>query len=162
LAGACRDEEKIREAEERASQQRVQLDTSLQTACAAKAEAFFKDRGPGGTAYQRSHFNSRLNKCFVLISQFRESTGESSFTRMIDIYDTENRHYASYKGFTACGAVNNGEDMCAINAGGFWLKGDDTRPFDISWGMAGRNSKDRGGADTEKEFMKGTGLFMSR
>ncbi|MBI3663257.1 MAG: hypothetical protein HY234_09430 [Acidobacteria bacterium] len=74
---------------------------SEQTECAASATRFLVSRGwkPDLGSDYENHFNSRLNKCFVLVSGYLL---KEDF-RTLDLYDAvEGRHYATYIGHNIC------------------------------------------------------------
>jgi len=111
---------------------------ALQIRCAANAQQFLASRGwkaAFGSSYD-NRFNSRLNKCFVLVSEY---SVKAEF-RTLDLYDAvEGRHYATYNGHNICEvAISKNPRKCALDSGSIWFDGDDSRlPADFTVGFRG-------------------------
>ena len=105
----------------------VQEALSLQTQCSEMASKFLSSRrwkaSVGGD--YRNHFNSKLKKCFVLVSGYLP---KDDFVT-IDLYDAvEGRHYATFNGHQICDvAITKNPKKCAVDSGSIWFDGDDTR-----------------------------------
>ncbi len=86
--------------------QKDAVTTSLvrQEQCSTQAEKGFADSGWKDTAVYTNHFNSKLNKCFLLISKITPTDhgGISTYKVLTDVL--ENKVYAEY-GDSAYGAV---------------------------------------------------------
>jgi hypothetical protein len=69
-----------------------------QATCAQQAMAAFQEykrEAPPGTSDYQSHYNDKLNKCFILIKQMSELNGQPVMTT--ELYDAiERRGLASY------------------------------------------------------------------
>lgn len=139
----------------------------LQAKCATAAEEFFtkngyRDKSEFSYSYQ-NHFNSKLNKCFILVS----SSNLKDDSLFIDLYDAlENKHYAMYLGHSYCDATSlsliNSPKKCQMDAGNIWYDGDDTKKPDYTVGFRGLlNGGGTGDENTLKQFMEQVKPFMN-
>lgn len=135
-----------------------------QTECAASARRFLVSRGwkPGVGDDYENHFNSRLNKCFVLVSSYLLNEDFRTF----DLYDAvEGKHYAMYNGHNICDAtITRNPRRCAMDSGSIWFDGDDSRaPADFTVGFRGmRYGGGAGDEGTQKAFLDRARDFMNR
>ena len=133
---------------------------SHQTECAAAAQKFLTSRGwkaGEGDTYE-NHFNSRLNKCFVLVSSY---TFKGDF-RTFDLFDAvEGRRYASYIGHDLCLMYPK---RCLVDSGSIWFDGNDYRsPADFVVGFRGLlHGGGAGDESTQKAFLERVRNFMSQ
>jgi hypothetical protein len=66
-----------------------------QATCAKQAELFFKDSGYSNQADYASHFNPKLNKCFIVIRDRKyKKTGMTFSKQVFDAYEQKN--YGNY------------------------------------------------------------------
>ena len=151
------------------SQSRQQTsDFELQAKCSdMAAKAFTSGDYKKGDAYgngsdYKNHFNSKYNKCFILISSYDVN---SDFLT-IDLYDAlERNHYASYIGHNNCGVPLLGGDnskKCQLDSGNIWYDGNDTKtPADYHVGFQGiAVGPGVGDENTQKQFMDHIQSFM--
>lgn len=140
---------------------------ALQADCASDAMQYLTRRGwkpeDGETLSDfQSHFSTKLKKCFVLVSNYMPKDD----VRLIDVYDIEGNHYASYHGHNSCGPAGAGKsDKCAIDSGALWYDGDDSRmPPDFVVGFHGLlYGSGRGNQDTQRTFIqKVRAAFMTQ
>jgi hypothetical protein len=141
-------------------------DLTLQTKCSDAAGKFFANKGykiNDGFDY-KNHFNSKLNKCFILISSYNANSDFLS----VDLYDAiEGNHYAMYIGHNSCDpaalVVYNDPKKCQLDSGSIWTNGDDTKnPADYHVGFQGYAiGPGVGDQNTQKEFMDHVQLFMN-
>ncbi|MCX6763153.1 MAG: hypothetical protein NTZ97_00235 [Candidatus Moranbacteria bacterium] len=137
----------------------------LQAKCSDMASKYFISKGyktSDGFDY-KNHYNSKLNKCFILIS-----TSSDNNNLFIDLYDAvEGKHYASYLGHFNCDPVvlsmTNDSKKCQLDSGNIWNDGNDTRsPADITVGFRGlMNGDSSGDENTKKQFMDAVQPFMN-
>jgi hypothetical protein len=111
---------------------------ALQTQCSGIAGRFLSARGwkPGVGDDYKNHFNSKLTKCFVLVSGYL--INDDFLT--IDLYDAvEGLHYATFNGHEICAvAITGNPKKCRVDSGRIWFDGDDTRnPADFTAGFRG-------------------------
>jgi hypothetical protein len=137
---------------------------AVQTECAANAQKFLVSRGwkaEEGSSYE-NHFNSRLNKCFVLVSEYALNDDFRTF----DLYDgVEGRHYATYNGHDVCNVViTHNPKKCTVDSGSIWFDGDDTRqPSDFTAGFRGLlYGGGAGDENTQKAFLDRVRGFISQ
>ena len=141
-------------------------DISLQTKCSDMAEKYFVSRdykSSDGFDY-KNHFNSKLNKCFILISFYDANSDFLS----IDLYDTvEGNHYAMYIGHNSCDpvalSIYNNPKKCQLDSGSIWFDGNDTRnPVDYHVGFQGiAVGSSVGDENTQKQFLDHIQPFMN-
>lgn len=135
-----------------------------QTECATSANRFLVSRGwkPADGSEYENHFNPRLNKCFVLVSEYLL---KSDF-RTLDLYDAvEGRHYATYNGHNICDpTITKNPRKCVVDSGHIWFDGDDSRtPADFIVGFRGlRYGGGAGDESTQKIFLDRVRDFMTR
>ncbi len=135
-----------------------------QVECAESANRFLVSHGwkPGMGDNYENHFNSRLNKCFVLVSGY-SLNGDF---RTLDLHDAvEGRHYATYNGHDICDPVITGDpDKCAMDSGSIWYDGDDSRtPADFTVGFRGLlYGGGAGDVGTQRAFRDRVRDFMTR
>jgi len=101
-------------------------DVELQTKCASSAKTFFEYYIPDPQERQNdeysNHFNTKLNKCFVLVTKPYlpyETSGGNLYAKYL--FDAiEKKEYGSYEWITSKGqSLGNGLLMsCAINPDG--------------------------------------------
>ncbi len=144
---------------------KTESDLSLQTKCSEMATKTFISNGyksSDGADY-KNHFNSKLNKCFILISSY----DINSDFQTIDLYDViERKHYASYMGHSDCGVPLLGGDnskKCQLDSGSIWYDGNDTKnPADYHVGFQGvAIGPGVGDENTQKQFLDHIQPFMS-
>jgi hypothetical protein len=135
-----------------------------QTECAASANRFLVSRGwkPSDGSDYENHFNSRLNKCFVLMSGYSLNDD----FRTLDLYDAvEGRRYATYNGHDICDPTITGNPRkCAMDSGSIWFDGNDSRtPADFTVGFRGLlHGGGAGDESTQKAFLDRVRDFMTR
>lgn len=132
---------------------------SLQAKCSDAATKYFISKGyKKEIAYTYvNHFNSKLDKCFILISYYADIPDSTS----IDLYDAlEGKHYASYLGYNNCTITAT---KCQLNSGNIWLDGNDTKPFsDYHVGFQGAAiGPGVGDENTQKQFLEHIQPFMN-
>ena len=137
-----------------------------QATCAEQAQIFFNGEDKSGD-FQYSfenHFNSKLNKCFVLI----RAISLEDDNLFIDLYDAlERKHYAMYFGHNNCDVVTlllwDEPKKCQLDSGTIWLDGNDAKEFaDFAFGFVGlNNGAGVGDENTLKQFMDQIQLFMN-
>jgi hypothetical protein len=137
---------------------------AVQTECAANAHKFLARRGwkaDDGSSYD-NHFNSRLNKCFVLVSEYDL---KDDF-RTLDLFDAvEGRRYATYNGHNICEVIiTKNPKKCIVDSGSIWFDGDDSRqPADFTVGFRGLlYGGGAGDENTQKAFLDRVRGFMSQ
>ncbi len=141
----------------------VQEALSLQTQCSEMASKFLSSRGwkPGVGEDYRNHFNSKLKRCFVLVSSYLP---KDDFVT-IELYDAvEGRRYAIFNGHQICDvAITKNPKKCALDSGSIWFDGNDTRhPADFTAGFRGLlYGGGSGDENTHKTFLDHIQLFMS-
>jgi len=138
-----------------------------QPKCAAAAETFYINNGykekTGLSFSYNSHFNSKLDKCFILISAV-SSKNDALF---VDLYDVlEKKHYASFIGHNNCDptslVLSNNPNKCLIDSGNVWFDGNDLRnPADFHTGFNGMIKGGSGNENTFKQFMAYVNPFMN-
>jgi hypothetical protein len=136
----------------------------LQEQCSTQAQNFFTTNGytpsDGTTFNYTDHFNSKLNKCFILVNSY-----DNNGTELIDLYSVlEGKHYAEYNGHAVCNSValtlTGQPDECKTDSGSIWYGGNDTNTPDVHVGYGGINGGS-GNEDTQKQFMSYVEPFMS-
>lgn len=136
---------------------------ALQEKCANQAQKFFTDgdryKDSDGIMFDyKNHFNSKLNKCFILI--YASSLKDDFLS--IDLFDVlEIKHYASYIGHGHCDPLAlsleypSNPNKCVLDSGNIWFNGDDTRKADLIYGFEGLlNGSGVGNENTANNFMK--------
>lgn len=107
-----------------------------------------------------NHFNSKLNKCFILVSAY---SFKDDF-RSIDLFDAiEGKRYANYIGHNICDvSITRNPRKCMLDGGRIWLDGNDTRtPGDFNVGFRGlAYGGGSGDENTQKQFMDHILPFM--
>src|SRR5262249_179511 len=110
----------------------------------------------------KNHFNSKLNKCFVLVSEYLL---KDDF-RTIDLYDAaEGSRYATYNGHNICDvSITKNPKRCALDSGKVWLDGNDSRnPADFTTGFRGLlYGGGSGDENTQKTFLDHVQPFMTQ
>jgi hypothetical protein len=145
------------------SEKSTQEALALQTQCAEAAGKFLSSRGwkPGVGDDYKNHFNSKLKKCFVLVSGYQPN---ADFVT-VDLYDAvEGRHYATFNGHNICDvAITKDPRKCSVDSGSIWFDGDDSRhPADFVAGFRGLlYGGGSGDATTQKTFLERVQPFMS-
>lgn len=145
------------------SEKSTQEVLTLQTQCSEMASKFLSARGwkPGVGDDYKNHFNSKLKKCFILVSGYLPS---QDFVT-IELYDAvEGRHYATFNGHSICDvAITNNPKKCAVDSGRIWFDGDDTRhPADFIAGFRGfLYGGGSGDETTQKTFLDRIKPFMT-
>lgn len=135
-----------------------------QTECSAMADKFLAGIGwkSDSGSYHESHFNSKLNKCFVLVS---ESLPKDDF-RSFDLYDAVGGgHFAMYIGHDVCDvAFLKDPKHCEMDSGTIWSDGNDRGNPDFRFGFRGIfNGGGAGDEKTQKAFLdKVKQAFMSQ
>lgn len=136
---------------------------SLQTKCSDMAGKYFASKGyknSDGFDY-KNHFNSKLNKCFILISSYDANSDFLS----VDLYDAvESNHYAQYIGHNICDiGITNNPKKCQLDSGNIWFDGNDTKnPADYHVGFQGiAVGPGVGDENTQKQFLDHIRVFMS-
>jgi hypothetical protein len=106
---------------------------ALQEQCSRAASTFVFDKAgnkPGavGLVYQ-NHFNSKLKRCFVLVSDYQPKMDFQS----IDLYDAvENTHYAMFSGYRICDVrITRKPGKCDLNGGSIWVDGNDSKRGEV-------------------------------
>jgi hypothetical protein len=132
-------------------------DVVLQARCADEAAKYFARKGYADGFDYKNHFNSKLSKCFILISSYDPNIGMV----YVDLYDAlEQKHYASYIGYNDCGTA---AVKCRLNSGNVWLDGNDAKnPADYHVGFQGvAAGSGVGDENTQKQFMDHIQPFMN-
>ena len=141
----------------------VQEALSLQTQCSEMASKFLSSRGwkPRAGDDYKNHFNSKLKKCFVLVSSYLP---KDDFVT-IDLYDAvEGKRYATFNGHQICDVgITKNPKICALDSGSIWFDGNDTRhPADFTVGFRGLlYGGGSGDENTRKTFLDHIQPFMS-
>jgi hypothetical protein len=137
---------------------------ALQTECAQSATRFLVSRGwkaSDGSDYE-NHFNSRLTRCFVLVSAYLPNDD----FRTVDVFDAvEGRRYATYNGHNVCDqAITRNPRKCAMDSGAIWFDGNDSRiPPDFTVGFRGLVFGGGAGDErTQKVFLDRIRAFMTQ
>lgn len=131
-------------------------DFNLQIQCADEAAKYFANEGYGeihGLSVEyKNHFNSKLGKCLILISNFDPGTG----TTIINLYDAlESKHYAAFFGNNIlCYPTAIDIKECLGNHGAIWLDGNDGKSPDFSIDQSDIK-------DSQEKFMGYIQSFMS-
>jgi hypothetical protein len=134
-------------------------DIESQSKCSVMAEKYFNknytDSNGDTVETYINHFNSKLNKCFILAQSYNI---KEDFL-MIDLYDAlENKHYGAFIGHDFCDKsslqLSNDLNKCTSDVGVIWFNGDDTISPDFK-------TKDIGDENTKKEFMDKIKPFMN-
>jgi hypothetical protein len=129
---------------------------TLDAKCAQWASTYYKNAGlPGASAGAASsyenHWNGKLRKCFVKITQTMINDNFISF----DIYDAlEGKRYALYIGHQICSPGIVDPKTCQLDSGQIWLSGDDTKDPDYQFGFRGAQAHHIGDADTQRDFLE--------
>lgn len=156
--------EQIRELKETSAKESRMQAFLAQSECTANAQKFLISRAwkPSDGFTYDNHFNSRVNKCFILISEY---LFKDDF-RSINLYDAvEGRHYASYNGHDICEvAIIKKSRKCALDSGSIWFDGNDSRgPADFTVGFRGYLfGGGAGDENTQKMFLDRVRSFMSQ
>jgi hypothetical protein len=141
----------------------VQETLSVQMRGSEMAGKFLSSRGwkPVVGDDYKNHFNSKLKKCFVLVSSYLPN---NDFTTM-DLYDAvEGRRYATYNGHNICDvAITNNAKKCALDSGSIWFDGNDSRlPADFTISFRGLpHGGGSGDSNIQKTFLERIQPFMS-
>lgn len=137
-----------------------------QTKCSQQAQQFFTSHGykdsDGITFSYTNHFNSKLNKCFVLVNYYGLSTDILS----MDLYDAlEGKHYAGFFGHNNCyvaSSLTKNPNVCQMDSGNIWFHGNDTKnPADYHVGFGGLMNGGVGNDNTQKHFLEHLQPFMN-
>jgi hypothetical protein len=145
------------------SERSTQEALALQTQCSEIASKFLSARGwkPGEGDDYKNHFNTKLKKCFVLLSGY---LANQDFVT-IDLYDAvEGKHYAMFNGHNICDvAITKNPRKCAVDSGSIWFDGDDSRhPADFTVGFRGLlYGGGSGDESTQKTFLDHVKPFMA-
>jgi len=145
------------------SERSAQEALALQTQCSEMAKKFLSTRGwkPGVGDDYKNHFNTKMNKCFVLVSSYLVNDDFATF----DLYDAvEGKRYATYLGHNICDvSITQNPKKCSVDSGHVWLDGDDTRlPADFIAGFRGSlYGGGSGDATTQKTFLDHIKPFMT-
>src|SRR5262249_20144352 len=114
-----------------------------------------------GDSDYKNHFNSKLNKCFVLVSDYSLNDD----FRTLDLYDAaEGKRYATYHGHNVCEvAITKNSKRCALDSGSIWFDGNDSRnPPDFRVGFRGLlYGGGAGDENTQKTFLDQIQAFMT-
>lgn len=142
------------------------ISLNSQTQCAEAANKYFIARGYSeNVASYQNHYNSKLNKCFVLITTRQDVS--NNFFSAIDMFDAlEGKHYAAYIGHQNCypstyTLLEKGSD-CYGDSGVLWLKGDDSK--DADYGIKFNDlvaNNPKGNENVYSLFMKRVQPFMN-
>jgi hypothetical protein len=109
-----------------------------QAKCSEAADKFLSNRHyerTDGLAYE-NHFNAKMNKCFVLISDYDIKAD----LLLLNVFDAvEGKHYAEFVGHNVCDVNHHqGPRKCFADSGHIWFDGNDTRnPSDFTVGFRG-------------------------
>jgi len=136
-----------------------------QITCAEQAQIFYNshDKSNDFNYSFENHFNSKQNKCFVLIyaNNFKDDN------LFIDLYDAlERKHYAMYLGHNICAtttlSLTNEPKKCQSDSGVFWFDGIDTKSPNLTIGFQGLlNGSGVGDENTLKQFIDRVQQFMN-
>jgi hypothetical protein len=141
---------------------------ALQEKCSETASKFFSSsagyKNADGFDY-KNHFNSKLNKCFILVSSYLHKANAYADFSSIDLYDAvEGKRYAQYNGHFICDvALTKNPRKCIVDSGRIWFDGNDTRnPPDFTVGFRGLlYGGGAGDENTQKTFLDHIQPFMS-
>ena len=137
---------------------------AAQAECASAANRFLISRGwrPGAGDEYENHFNSKLTKCFVLVSAYSINDD----FRTLDLYDAvEGRRYATYNGHNFCDvAITKNLRRCAVDSGSIWFDGNDSKkPPDFTVGFRGLlYGGGAGDENTQQTFLDHVHAFMNQ
>ena len=144
---------------------------TAQIQCADAARNFYlhiykgeSNVGAEWNYWYESHFNNRLNRCFIAI--YANHLPDDFFT--MDLFDAiEKKHFAEYIGHGYCNAAFLAEikhpKRCALDSGVVWLHGDDQENPDMHFGYEGTlNGPGLGGPDTKQEFLRAVQPFLTQ
>jgi hypothetical protein len=144
-----------------ASDHSVEQALNSQVRCAEMANTFLSTRGiKVGEGQYKNHFNTKLRKCFVVMSTYEMNNDFVS----IDLFDAaEGNHYASYNGHNICDvAITHNPRKCAVDAGDIWFNGDDSKRPDFIAGFRGLLYGGGSGDETTQEtFLDHIQPFMT-
>jgi hypothetical protein len=151
-------QEQIKALHKRLDDKSAQETLSMQIHCSEMASKFLSSRSwkIGSEDDYTSHFNSKLRKCFVLVSGY---SPKDNFVT-IDLYDSvEGRRYATFNGYSICNdAITYNPKKCALESGSIWFDGNDRRvPADFTIGYGGIS----GDSNTQKIFRERIQPYMS-
>ncbi len=128
---------------------KTSLKADLQAKCSTQSQNWFKNSNYKQSDTYVSHFNEKLNKCFILITSQSGSKKDENSCNLyssyhdinIDLYEVlESKHYAMYNGEFNCpqsdkdrsiykssngGKINNHLCRCKNNTGIIWKDGND-------------------------------------
>ena len=133
-----------------------------QNQCSETANKFLSNRHyerTDGFGYQ-SHFNAKLNKCFVLTSYYSLKDDFLS----LDLFDAvEGKHYAEFNGHNICEASPaNNPKKCLLDSGSIWFDGNDAKASaDFTCGFRGLRFGEFGNENTQKMFRDHIQPFMN-
>jgi hypothetical protein len=147
-----------------AADKAAQESFNLQAQCSEIARKFLSSRGwkiGTGDDY-KNHYNSKINKCFILVSQY---SLKSDFLAM-DLYDAvEGRRYATFNGHQMCDVfITKDPKKCQMDSGQIWFDGNDSRtPADFNVGFRGLlYGGGTGDENTLKTFLNKIQPFMTQ
>ncbi len=137
---------------------------NLQSKCSSMSGTFFTNKNykiSQGDEY-KNHYNSKLDKCFILISSYDIKTD----ILLMDLYDAlEGGRYGSFTGHNNCyfaSSLNKNKDVCWLDSGDIWLGGNDTKNADTHVGFQGAAiGSGLGDNNTKTEFLKYIEPFMN-
>lgn len=132
-----------------------QQEVATQARCAASAASFVARRWwkPDAGSVFENHFNTRLNRCFVVVSNY----DMGSDSRFVEIFDAiEGNRYGEYHGHDNCyPSIAGDPSKCRVDGGSIWFDGDDSRmPPDFAVGFRGMlYGGGAGDENTQKAFL---------
>jgi hypothetical protein len=142
---------------------------ALQTQCADAAAKYFNNGGYNETSTGLNfsyddHFNSQMNKCFVLV--FSNSPNDNYLS--VDLYDAlGGQNYADFNGYQNCSPLSvsliggNQKTKCEMSSGNIWSDGDDTGSSTYHVGFGGLLHGGVGDENTYTQFMAHIQPFMN-
>jgi hypothetical protein len=158
-------QQEIDELKKALSDRSTQNAVAQQTACADAAHEFMARHGEraeaGFAVSYTNHYNTRLKKCFILVSMWLSAVDAQT----LEVYDAiEARRYAMYNGHNLCEAPPLGiTRACRYDTGEFWFDGNDERRPDVIigatppiWGGGGS-----GDDHTQQQFRDRIRPFMT-
>ena len=134
-----------------------------QEQCAEYTKKYFNDNGyeikdTVGTLYFSyvSHYNIKLNKCFIFITN-SDINSNALFLYLIDA--VEGKTYGEFDGHPFCN-FGNESNLCRIDSGSIWSDGNSSKDPDLHFGFSGLG-KQSGDVNTQKEFTASIQSFLN-
>jgi hypothetical protein len=141
---------------------------AMQTQCASAAAKYFSDNDGKDLTYgidssYDDHFNSQMNKCFVLVFA---TTASTNFTS-VSLYDAlGGQEYAEFDGYSICNpvaleATGGNVNQCETNSGNIWADGNNAATSTYHVGFGGLLHGGVGDENTYTDFMAHIQPYMN-